>query len=133
MRIVRLRRDCVSAVLFKDHKFLVEKRRLDDTDPGFIELPGGHVEKGETLEQALRREILEELGLTIREMSFMFAGNHTASDGEKQRVHYFLVSEWEGVLSSAEAESVEWASDSLVLSLKSDRTAVDKARTFLSL
>lgn len=133
MRTVRLRRDCVSAVLVKDQQFLVEKRRFDDADPGFFELLGGHVEKGETFEEALQREMLEELGLKICEMTFMFAGNHTASDGEKQRIHYFLVKDWKGIPQSTEAESVEWTSDLRVLSLNVDRMAVSKARTFLSL
>jgi mutator protein MutT len=126
------RRDCVAAILVKDHEFLIEKRKLDDADPGFCELPGGHVEKNETLEEALRREMLEELGLTIYEMTFVFAGNHTASDGEKQRVHYFLVNSWKGTPHPNEAESVEWTSDSQVLSSDVDQSAVDKARTFLS-
>lgn len=132
VRIVHLRRDCVAAVLAKDHEFLIEKRRLDDTDPGLFELPGGHVEKGEPLEKALRREMLEELGLTINEMKFVFTGNHTASDGEKQRIHYFLANRWKGTPHPTEAESVEWTSNSQVLSLVVDQKAVAKARTFLS-
>ena len=34
-------------------------------------VPGGHVELGETLEAALRREVLEETGLTIHDISFV--------------------------------------------------------------
>ena len=122
--------DCVSAVLVKDGGFLVEKRRLDDTDPGFVELPGGHVEEGESLEEALRREVLEELGLEILGLRLVFVGNYTASDGERQRIHYFLVSDWKGLLVSREAGSVEWISDPAVLSLDVDRTAVGRARMF---
>ncbi len=34
-------------------------------------VPGGHVELGETLEAALRREVAEETGLTIRDIRFV--------------------------------------------------------------
>ena len=127
MRVTDQRHFCVSAILVKGNDFLVEKRRLGDTDPGLIVLPGGHVEKSESLERALKREILEELELEVVEMSSVFVANHTASDGEKQRVHYFLIKDWQGSPTSHEAESVKWTSDVSVLSLDHERKAVSKA------
>lgn len=121
------RRDCVSAILFKDLQFLVEKRNVDDADPGYA-IPGGHVEEGENLEKALKREMREELGIEIGSAILFFTGNNTASDGEKQRVHYFLIEDWRGKLVSKEAESIEWTSDTGVLALSLDKEAVSKAR-----
>src|SRR6266487_4854134 len=65
--------ECVSGVLISDCSVLVEKRRVDDdADPGLVLLPGGHVEVGESLNRALKREMREELGIKV-ERSHRFA------------------------------------------------------------
>lgn len=54
----------VSAAIFKDDRFLLVQRARAPA-LGVWTLPGGRVEFGEGLHQALTREILEETGLTI--------------------------------------------------------------------
>jgi len=54
----------VSAAIFRDHKVLLV-RRARTPGKGFYSLPGGRVEFGESLHQALRREVDEETGLRI--------------------------------------------------------------------
>ena len=54
----------VSAALFEQRgEFLIARRSPQDTLGGFWEFPGGKVEKGETPQECLEREILEELGV----------------------------------------------------------------------
>lgn len=54
----------VSATIFRDGKVLLV-RRARGPGNGFFSLPGGRVEFGETLAQALHREVSEETGLRI--------------------------------------------------------------------
>jgi 8-oxo-dGTP diphosphatase len=54
----------VSAAIFRDRKVLLV-RRARSPARGFYSLPGGRVEFGESLHDALRREISEETGLKI--------------------------------------------------------------------
>jgi nucleoside triphosphatase len=59
----------VGAVIFdvEDRFLLVKSHKFN----GQYVIPGGHIELGETMEQALRREIREETGLEIRDPEFM--------------------------------------------------------------
>ena len=55
----------VAAIIVRDSRLLICQRRRDKAFPLKWEFPGGKVEAGESLTDALRREILEELGVTI--------------------------------------------------------------------
>ena len=103
--------ECVSGVLTRNGAVLVERRRADDeADPGLTFLPGGHVERGESLGQALRREMREELGIRVEQTTPLLVRLYTASNGERQRIHYFHVKGWRGRIRSREAETVYWES-----------------------
>jgi len=119
--------DCVDGILVERKKFLVEKRRDDDdADPGLIEIPGGHVDPGETLEYALKREMKEELGVDVEKAKLVQKSLVTATNGERQRIHYFHVEKWNGRVRSTEAERVYWESKISNLSIIPDRRAVRK-------
>jgi len=119
--------ECVSGVLISDCSVLVEKRRADDdADPGLVLLPGGHVEVGESLDRALMREMLEELGVRVERVAPIRVRYYTASNGERQRIHYFRIKDWKGRIKSNEAESVYWESDISHLSDSIERKIVLK-------
>lgn len=56
---------CVGAVVLDASGRLLLIRRGHEPHAGLWSLPGGRVEAGETLEQAVRREVLEETGLLV--------------------------------------------------------------------
>ena len=60
-------RTVVAAVIERsDRRLLIGQRRRGDSSPLKWEFPGGKMEKGETPEAALARELKEELGATLR-------------------------------------------------------------------
>lgn len=59
------RLEVVAAIIIKDKEILAT-RRAHGKLKGYWELPGGKVEDGETLEDALRREIIEELECNVK-------------------------------------------------------------------
>src|SRR5205807_8935261 len=119
--------ECVSGVLRSDGAVLVEKRRAEDeAEPVLVLLPGGHVEPGESLNRALKREMLEELGIRVEKITPIRVRYYTASNGERQRIRYFRVKDWKGKIRSNEAESVYWESDISHLSDVIERKIVRK-------
>ena len=55
-----------AALLFHDNRVLVTKRREDAPYPGYWEFPGGKVEADEDPMRCVERELMEELGITVR-------------------------------------------------------------------
>lgn len=98
--------DAVSLIILQDDKILVERRALHKaTDPGIVVIPGGHVEEGETLEEACKRELKEELDLDCSEFRFVdrMVWNTPI---ETQNVHYFVCENWSGTPNNFEADEI---------------------------
>ena len=53
----------VAAIIIEDNKILIGRRASFESLPGWWEFPGGKPEKGESNEEAIRRELMEELGV----------------------------------------------------------------------
>jgi 8-oxo-dGTP diphosphatase len=79
----------VSAVIFRDRKVLLV-RRARSPGKGFYSLPGGRVEHGESLHQALAREVDEETGLRIDIVGL--AGWREVLPGASAGGHYVIMS-----------------------------------------
>jgi 8-oxo-dGTP diphosphatase len=57
--------EVVAGVIYKNNKFLIAQRNLKKAQGGLWEFPGGKVEKDESYENALVREIKEEFNADI--------------------------------------------------------------------
>ena len=70
-------------------------RRRGSHGEGFYAAPGGHVEFGESFEQAARREVLEETGLEIADLRLLSVGNYffNRDDGERHYIDVDFVCE----------------------------------------
>lgn len=121
--------DCVTGIILRKNKFLVEKRKIsDDIDPGKIMLPGGHIEPNESKEEALKREMKEELDIMIKSAKFICKSFYVASNGEKENLFYYLVEDYDGEPKSLTAEKVLWKNNLDVLSEEVDRNAIRKTK-----
>ena len=65
-----------AAALIKDHKLFIAQRPANKLPPLVWEFPGGKPEEGETLEQALKRELQEELHIDTKIGDFIMQTKH---------------------------------------------------------
>lgn len=70
----------VAALIWRDNKFMICQRPANKTRAFQWEFVGGKVEKGETLEQALKRECMEEMGVQITVGSVFAEVDHIYPD-----------------------------------------------------
>ena len=81
----------VSAVIFRDGKFLLV-RRANAPGRGLYSVPGGRVEHGETLHQAVAREVREETGLAIDIVGFAGWREVLPDPAAGRTGHYLVIS-----------------------------------------
>lgn len=62
----------VVGVIFRDARLLVIRRAMTVTAPGKLCLPGGAIERGETEQQALVREMHEELAIGVTPVTLCY-------------------------------------------------------------
>jgi len=127
-----------AAIIVKDNKVFVARRKPGTHLAGFWEFPGGKLEYGETPEQCLARELLEEFNLQVRVGRFV--GESVYDYGTKLiRLLAYEVEHVSGDfelidhdemrwLNEAELDSVNWAPAdiALVKKFKAARSSVVK-------
>jgi 8-oxo-dGTP diphosphatase len=89
-------------------RFLLTTRPEGKVFAGYWEFPGGKLEAGESVEQALKRELHEELGITIgaaqRWKVELMDYPHA-----RVRLHFCKVFEWTGAFEMREQQAMAWA------------------------
>ncbi len=104
----------VSGALIKDEKVLIIRRSTDDEFlPGYYELPGGSIEPGETKEEAVVRELQEELSLKVKVVKLYYEFSYQPGPNTKCTDYQYLVVLEEnqdvvGLSLSPEHDSYKW-------------------------
>ena len=97
----------VGVLIDPEGRFLLTSRPVGKAYAGYWEFPGGKVEPGESIEQALRRELQEEIGVTIASAEpwkvEMFDYPHALV-----RLHFCRVHRWSGVFEMREGQQMAW-------------------------
>ena len=88
-------------------EILISKRHLDSHQGGLWEFPGGKVEVGETVIQALQRELLEELGIRFVDAQALVEIEHDYSD-KAVCLDVWLVDTFEGCAEGREGQPLAW-------------------------
>lgn len=100
----------VAVALFDgDGRVLVQQRPPGKSMAGLWEFPGGKVEPDERPEEALAREIFEELGITVREEDLLPGPFASEPLGESHLLLLlFLCARWQGVPAPHHATAIAW-------------------------
>lgn len=97
----------VGVLLQPDGAFLLTSRPQGKVYAGYWEFPGGKLEAGESVEQALRRELHEELGITIGPAE-LWKTQMVDYPHALVRLHFCKVRQWVGALEMREAQTFAW-------------------------
>jgi 8-oxo-dGTP diphosphatase len=97
----------VGVLIDAQGRFLLTSRPEGKVFAGYWEFPGGKLEAGESVEQALQRELHEELGITIgaaqpwqvEVMDYPHA---------RVRLHFCKVFQWRGEFQMREGQTMAW-------------------------
>lgn len=104
-----MRTECVEltvlCLIHKNGKYLLQDRIKDDWK-GYT-LPGGHIELGESIVDAVIREMQEETGLTIKHPHLCGVKQFPLKEG-RYIVFLFETEEFEGELRSSEEGTMHW-------------------------
>jgi 8-oxo-dGTP diphosphatase len=98
----------VAGVLRDSHgRILIAQRPAGKHMAGFWEFPGGKIARGESAEQALARELTEEIGVAMQRCHPLLQLRHDYTDRVVE-LDVFVVDDYRGIPMSREAQALKW-------------------------
>ena len=99
----------VGVLIDAEGRFLLTSRPQGKVYAGWWEFPGGKLETGESVQQALRRELHEELGITIGD-AVPWQVTRMDYAHARVRLHFCRVHDWRGEFEMRERQAMAWQS-----------------------
>lgn len=103
----------VAVIVNTNNEVCISLRHKNAHQGNLWEFPGGKVEQGETIKQALVREIREELNLEIKQLRPLITINHNYND-KAVCLHVYKVMSYQGEATGLEGQQVKWLPVSLL-------------------
>jgi 8-oxo-dGTP diphosphatase len=97
----------VAVLTRADGAVLLARRPPGKVYPGYWEFPGGKVEPGESISDALAREVREELGVEV-ERAYPWITRVFVYPHATVRLHFHRVYSWRGALQALEHQAIAW-------------------------
>ncbi|TXH00299.1 MAG: NUDIX domain-containing protein [Candidatus Moraniibacteriota bacterium] len=96
-------------VLIKEGKVLLARRANTGYYDGFYSVPAGHVEAGESFNQAFMREMSEEVGIHLQPEDFVVSHvmHRKAEDGSERTEAFYNITHWDGDIQNLEPEKCD--------------------------
>ncbi|MGH9616580.1 MAG: 8-oxo-dGTP diphosphatase MutT [Acidobacteriaceae bacterium] len=101
-------RAVVAALILRDKEVLICQRKAGTAMGLQWEFPGGKIEPGETPEQALHRELEEELGIEAKIGAYIAEVQHNYRNGGSIHLRFFAVHRFEGELRNRVFQGMRW-------------------------
>jgi 8-oxo-dGTP diphosphatase len=98
-----------AAVIEREGRILICRRRLDQDHAGKWEFPGGKLEPGEEPSESLRRELREELSIEASIGEEITRYEYRYPERKPIRLVFFRVTQFRGEPDYSQFEEVEWA------------------------
>lgn len=114
MSEARWPRVAVGGIVVEQGRILLV-RRAHAPDAGLWSIPGGSVEWGETLCEAVRREVREECGVAVKVHELLWLGERLFRGSDGSLTHHFVIADYrcrilgpEAPVAGSDAASLRW-------------------------
>lgn len=113
-----------------DGRLLITDRSRADSMQQYWEFPGGKLATGESADEALVRELAEELGIAIHSFDHLCSLEHDYTE-MRVGIDFFTVRQWQGTPSGLEGQALQWLKPSEIspdLLLPADAPVLESLR-----